>query len=69
MALQARKDFPGIDLSRSIIVGNTMGDMEFGRNLGIPINIFIRSTHPLLGVQNPMVDLVYPDLSSFARAL
>ena len=49
--------------------GNRQHIYEFGRNLGIPLNIFIRSTHPLLGVQNPMVDLVYPDLSSFARAL
>ena len=67
--LQAKKEFPEVDFSKSVMVGNTIGDMEFGRNLGIPINIFIRSTHPLLGVQNPMVDLVYPDLSSFARAL
>ena len=69
MGLLAKKEFPSIEFSKSIMIGNTIGDMEFGRNLGIPINIFIRSTHPLLGVQNPMVDLVYPDLSSFARAL
>ena len=69
MGLQAKKEFPEVDFSKSVMVGNTISDMEFGRNLGIPLNIFIRSTHPLLGVQHPMVDLVYPDLASFAKAL
>lgn len=35
MALQAKKDFPEIDFSKSIIVGDSMSDMEFGRNAGI----------------------------------
>ena len=69
MGLQAIKDFPSIDLSKSVMIGNTIGDMEFGRNLGVPINIFIKSTHPLLGVQHPMVDMVFPDLLSVAKAL
>lgn len=35
MALQAKKDFPHIDFSKAIIVGDSMSDMEFGRNAGI----------------------------------
>ena len=35
MALQAKKDFPLIDFERSIIVGDSLSDMEFGRNAGL----------------------------------
>src|SRR5687768_13745898 len=34
MGLQAAERFPDIDLHKSIMVGNTLSDMEFGRNLG-----------------------------------
>lgn len=35
MALQARKEFEGIDLKRSIMVGDTKNDMLFGRRAGM----------------------------------
>lgn len=35
MALQAKKDFPEIDFSKSIIVGDSLSDMEFGTNAGM----------------------------------
>jgi len=35
MALQAQKDFPHIDFKKSIIVGDSIGDMDFGRNAGM----------------------------------
>ena len=35
MALNAKQDFPDIDFSKSIIVGDSMSDMEFGRNAGM----------------------------------
>ena len=35
MAYEAQKDFPEIDLAKSVIVGNSISDMEFGRNAGI----------------------------------
>lgn len=69
MGLQAKSDFPEVDFTKSVMIGNTISDMEFGRKLGMPLNIFIPSTHPLLGVENPMVDKVFPDLLSVAKAL
>ncbi len=69
MGLQAKKEFPEVDFARSVMIGNTIGDMEFGRNLGTAINIFIRSTHPFLVVSHPMIDLVFPDLLSVSKAL
>lgn len=35
MALQAKEDFPEIDLSYSVMVGDTMSDMKFGKNAGM----------------------------------
>lgn len=69
MGLQAKQDFPEVDFSKSIMIGNTISDMEFGRNLGTAINIFLPTTHPHLGVAHPMIDLVFPDLLSVATAL
>jgi histidinol-phosphate phosphatase family domain/HAD-superfamily hydrolase, subfamily IIIA len=69
MGLQAKKEFPDIDFGKTIMVGNTIGDMEFGRNLGIAINIFLPTTYPDIQVQHPMIDLVFPDLLSVAKAL
>lgn len=35
MGLQAKQDFQQIDFTKSIIVGDSMSDMEFGRALGM----------------------------------
>ena len=35
MALQARRDFPEIDFTRSIMVGDSPSDMAFGNKLGM----------------------------------
>ena len=69
MGLQAKKDFPQIEFSKSVMVGNTMGDMEFGRNLNIEVNIFLSTTYPDILVPHPLIDLVFPDLISVAKAL
>ncbi len=35
MAIQATKDFEGLDLSKSIMVGDSITDLQFGRNAGM----------------------------------
>ena len=35
MAIQAQKEFEGIDFSKSIMVGDTDSDIEFGKRLGM----------------------------------
>ncbi len=35
MALRAKNDFPEIDFTKSIIVGDSVSDMEFGKKLGM----------------------------------
>ena len=35
MAIQAQRDFPMIDVKKSIMIGDAISDMEFGRNAGM----------------------------------
>ncbi|HAO46497.1 MAG TPA: HAD family hydrolase [Ferruginibacter sp.] len=68
MGLQAMNDFPGIDASRSIMIGNTLSDMQFGRNLGCK-TIFLPTTRPEVDQQDERIDAVYDSLLSFSKAL
>lgn len=69
MGLQAIKDFPKIDLSKSIMIGNTLSDMQFGRNLGVAINVFLPTTRKDISPDHEDIDLVFDDLISVAKAL
>ncbi len=67
MALQAASEFPGIDLRRSVMVGNNLSDMMFGRNAGM-FTVFVTTTHPDFLMPNEAVDLLFSDLAAFAAA-
>jgi D-glycero-alpha-D-manno-heptose 1-phosphate guanylyltransferase len=68
MALQALKDFPDMDLSKSIMVGNKPSDMKFGRAAGM-FTVFVRTTNPDQTFPHPDIDKVFPSLYDFASAL
>lgn len=68
MAFRAKEDYPEIDLSKSIVVGNNLSDMEFGRNAGMH-TVFVQTTHPLQPLPHPSIDLAFKDLLNFSRAL
>ena len=68
MAVLAKSDFPGIDFSRSIMVGNNISDMKFGRNAGI-YTVFVKTTQPQMGLPNAEIDLSFADLEAFSKAL
>jgi histidinol-phosphate phosphatase family protein len=68
MGLQAVKDFPGINLSKAIMIGNTISDMAFGRNLGVQ-TIFLPTNHPEVDLHDERIDAVYNSLIDFANAL
>ena len=68
MGLQAVKDFADIDLSKAIMVGNTLSDMEFGRNLGIK-TVFLTTTRPEVDTSDERIDTEYPSLIAFALDL
>ena len=45
MAFKAKEQFPEIDFSRSVMVGNNISDMKFGRNAGM-YTVFLKTTQP-----------------------
>lgn len=68
MALQAMKDNPAIDITRSVMVGNNISDMKFGRNAGM-FTVFVKTTIPDVKYPHPDIDLCYDSLADFIKAL
>lgn len=67
MAFQAREEFPDIDLSKSMVAGNRLSDMEFGRNAGMH-TVFIATTHPEVPFPDERIDARFDSLVAFAAA-
>lgn len=68
MAYKAKRDFPETDFSRSIMIGNKMTDMAFGKNAGM-YTIYIASTNPEAPFPHPDIDLRFDSLQDFANSL
>ncbi len=68
MGLRALKDFPDIDNAKAIMIGNTLSDMQFGRNMGLK-TIFLPTTRPEVDLDDERIDAVYDSLLSFAKAI
>jgi HAD superfamily hydrolase (TIGR01662 family) len=67
MGLQAQQDFPDIDFKQSVMIGDSMSDMQFGRNLGM-FTIWISSDADK--IFNPdLVDLRMEGLKEVANLL
>jgi histidinol-phosphate phosphatase family protein len=64
MALHAKQDFPEIDFSKSIIVGDSISDMEFGRALGMK-TVFISEKNRA----DEKIDFNFRSLQEFSQAL
>ncbi|MBS1747840.1 MAG: HAD family hydrolase [Bacteroidetes bacterium] len=68
MALQAQKEFPQIDLAKSIMAGNKMSDMQFARNAEMH-SVFIASTNPETIFPHAHIDARFNSLIEFAQAI
>lgn len=64
MAHLAKKDFPNVDFTKSIIVGDSLSDMEFGRNAGMK-TVYV-STQPK---QDERIDFNVKSLLEFSNLL
>lgn len=67
MALQAKRDFSEINFSKSVIVGDSVSDMEMGHSLGM-VKVFIegKNEHPdRIQAFNP--DYHFKSLAEFAK--
>ena len=68
MAFQAKEKFPSIDFKKSIMVGNRMSDMEFGRNAGMH-TVYLATTNPEAPFPDTKIDDRYDHLLQFTQAL
>lgn len=68
MGLQAQEDFPSIDFRRSIMVGNSMSDMEFGKKLSMH-TVLITTKFAPVELPHALVDEQYESLQGFIQAL
>lgn len=68
MAVQAREDHPEIDFNHSIMVGNNLSDMEFGKRMGMH-TVFLSTTHEPFDLPHDLIDEQYPSLLHWAETL
>ena len=68
MAFLAQEKFPLIDFKKSVMVGNNLSDMQFGRNAGM-YTVHVRTTHPDITLPNDLIDMSFLDLYDFAKTL
>jgi histidinol-phosphate phosphatase family protein len=65
MGLQAQQDFPEIDFRKSVMIGNSISDMEFGKRLSM-YTIFLTTKHEAFSMPNDLIDEQYPSLYDWA---
>lgn len=68
MAYQAVSDFPDIDLKKSLMVGNNLSDMLFGKNAGMK-TVFLQTTKSDLELPHVEIDLYFNNLDEFTSSL
>jgi D-glycero-D-manno-heptose 1,7-bisphosphate phosphatase len=68
MGLKARREFPGIDFKKSVMVGDSLSDMLFGRRLKM-ITIFLSDDLEMIRQGQRVIDHVFTDLPAFAKKL
>ncbi|MCX6281116.1 MAG: HAD family hydrolase [Bacteroidetes bacterium] len=68
MALQSRKRFPDIRFRQSVMVGDSLSDMIFGKRVGMK-TVFLSSNLPHIRRGYKTINFVFPDLRAFAKEL
>ncbi len=68
MGLQSREDFPQIDFRKSVMVGNSISDMEFGKRLGA-FTVFLTTKSGPYEQMDDLINQQFPDLFSWSLAL
>lgn len=68
MGQQALSEFPDVDINKSVMVGDSVSDMQFGRNLGLKTIFLTKGSSPDES-DKYYVDEFYNDLCEYAQAL
>lgn len=66
MALKAQRNFPQIDFQKSVIIGDSISDMEFGKRLGMHSVLVKGKQEEALKREKVKTDLTCADLAEFA---
>jgi histidinol-phosphate phosphatase family protein len=65
MALDAQKDFPDIEFGKSVMVGNNLSDMQFGKSMGMK-TVFLYTTQSEISLPHKLIDEQYDSLQSWS---
>lgn len=68
MGLQAQQDFPNVDFRKSVMVGNSISDMEFGKRLNM-YTVFLTTKHEPVSLPHDLIDEQYSSLYAWANRL
>lgn len=68
MALTAMREHPAVRPEHSIIVGNNISDMQFGKNAGLH-TVLLHTTGTRVDEPHPLVDMQFNTLPDFCKAL
>jgi D-glycero-D-manno-heptose 1,7-bisphosphate phosphatase len=68
MAFDALRDLPAIDFERSVMVGDSLTDMQFGRALGM-FTVFIKDQLPPLPAEQTLIDRHFTSLEGFSASI
>jgi len=68
MAFLARKDFPAVEFKRSVLVGNSKSDIQFGKKLDM-YTVLVGDKYPRDNEIYDIIDAYFPNLYEFALSL
>jgi len=68
MGLQAQEDFPETDFKKSVMIGNSISDMEFGKRLAMH-TVFLTTKHEPFSLPHELIDEQFSSLLSWASHL
>jgi len=66
MALQAKEDFDSIDFKKSVMVGNNLSDMEFGKRMGMK-TVFLTTTKGKMHLPLELIDMQCDSLQEWCN--
>lgn len=67
MALLAQKDFPQIDFAQSVMIGNNLSDMKFGKAMGMH-TVFLHTTQDKIELPHELIDEQFDSLISWIQS-
>lgn len=68
MAFMAQRDFPDIDFSKSVMIGDSLTDVQFGRRCGMK-TVWLKAEGELSEMENEQADYIVPSIMDFVKML